>query len=121
MAFSEKGCTERTPSASITTISPGSISRTTCAPTTSSAGVSEASIVEIDGRTAGLYRDAGGDLRAVSAVCPHMGCPLGWNPVDRTWDCACHGSRFAADGAMVHGPAVGPLSTIALPADGGRR
>ena len=77
----------------------------------------EGRIVKIDGTKAGIYRDAGGQLQAVSAACTHMGCALGWNPVDRTWDCPCHGSRFAADGAVVHGPAVAPLEPVALAAE----
>ncbi|HYC82482.1 MAG TPA: FAD-dependent oxidoreductase, partial [Solirubrobacterales bacterium] len=68
-----------------------------------SAASAEGDIVEIDGKAAGLHRGDDGALRAVSAVCTHMGCALGWNPVDRTWDCSCHGSRFAADGAVLHG------------------
>ena len=74
----------------------------------------EAALVEIDGRTAGVFRDDGGTLHAVSAVCTHMGCLLGWNPVDRTWDCPCHGSRFAVGGEVRHGPAIEPLPRIEL-------
>jgi Rieske Fe-S protein len=74
----------------------------------------EGDVVKIEGKAAGVYRDEAGRLGAVSIVCPHMGCPLGWNPVDRTWDCSCHGSRFAADGRVLHGPATGPLSAIEL-------
>jgi glycine/D-amino acid oxidase-like deaminating enzyme/nitrite reductase/ring-hydroxylating ferredoxin subunit len=74
----------------------------------------EGALVEIQGEKAGLYRDASGELRAVSATCSHMGCPLGWNPVDRTWDCSCHGSRFAADGSVVHGPAVTALEPLTV-------
>ncbi len=74
----------------------------------------EGSVADIGGRTAGLYRDPFGQMRAISSVCTHMGCLLGWNPVDRTWDCSCHGSRFAADGHVLHGPAVEPLSPIAI-------
>lgn len=72
----------------------------------------EGEIVDIDGRAAGLYKADDGTLRAVSAVCTHMGCALGWNPIDRTWDCPCHGSRFACGGQVVHGPAVEPLVSI---------
>ena len=76
--------------------------------------LAEGDIVKIDGAKAGIYRAEGGGLQGVSAVCTHMGCALGWNPVDRTWDCPCHGSRFAAGGAVVHGPAVRPLEPVAL-------
>lgn len=74
----------------------------------------EAALLEIDGRTAGVFRDDTGRYHGVSAVCTHMGCPLGWNPVDRTWDCSCHGSRFTVDGQVVHGPAVDPLPIVSL-------
>ena len=77
----------------------------------------EGMIVEAEGKKAGIYRDSGGALGAVSIACSHMGCPLGWNPVDRSWDCSCHGSRFAADGRVVHGPAIAPLEPIALAAE----
>jgi glycine/D-amino acid oxidase-like deaminating enzyme/nitrite reductase/ring-hydroxylating ferredoxin subunit len=72
----------------------------------------ESALVEIDGRVAGVSCDAEGRLHAVSAVCTHMGCMLGWNPVDRTWDCPCHGSRFGVDGEVRHGPATEPLQII---------
>ena len=39
-----------------------------------------------------------------------MGCTVGWNATDRTWDCACHGSRYDVDGNVLQGPAK-----IALP------
>ena len=76
--------------------------------------LAEGDIVKIDGTKAGIYQGAGGQLQAVSVACTHMGCALGWNPVDRTWDCPCHGSRFAADGRVMHGPAVAPLEPVAL-------
>jgi glycine/D-amino acid oxidase-like deaminating enzyme/nitrite reductase/ring-hydroxylating ferredoxin subunit len=81
------------------------------------APLAEGDIVKIGGTKAGIYRDGSGQLRAISAVCTHMGCALGWNPVDRTWDCPCHGSRFAVDGQVAHGPAVAPLEPVALSAE----
>jgi glycine/D-amino acid oxidase-like deaminating enzyme len=59
-----------------------------------------------------VYRDTDGVLRACSAVCPHLGCIVRWNDQASTWDCPCHGSRFAADGAVLHGPATGNLEAV---------
>ena len=41
--------------------------------------------------------------------CPHLGCALKWNRQERTWDCPCHGSRFAEDGQLLDNPATGGL------------
>ena len=41
--------------------------------------------------------------------CPHLGCALKWNPVERSWDCPCHGSRFTEDGKLIDNPATGDL------------
>lgn len=69
----------------------------------------EAAIMDIGGETIAAYRDEGKSLHSVSAACTHMGCILGWNEADRTWDCPCHGSRFSMDGEVLHGPAVKSL------------
>lgn len=58
----------------------------------------------------GVYRDADGDLHAVSARCTHLGCLVRFNGAERSWDCPCHGSRFDVDGAVLEGPAVEPLA-----------
>jgi Rieske Fe-S protein len=69
----------------------------------------EAAILKINGEDVAAFKDEEGRIYAVSAACSHMGCALGWNETDRTWDCACHGSRFDLSGAVLHGPAATPL------------
>ncbi|MBW8839057.1 MAG: FAD-dependent oxidoreductase [Gemmatimonadetes bacterium] len=63
-----------------------------------------------------VYRDDGGAVHIRSAVCPHLYCIVGWNSVEKTWDCPCHGSRFDAYGRVVNGPAI---SDLAEPNGGG--
>lgn len=41
--------------------------------------------------------------------CPHMGCALKYDPQEHSWNCPCHGSRFAEDGQLLNGPATGNL------------
>ena len=55
-------------------------------------------------------RDASGKLTQCSAICTHLGCVVEWNTSEKTWDCPCHGSRFAPDGHVVNGPAPDPLT-----------
>ncbi|MDP9389290.1 MAG: FAD-dependent oxidoreductase [Actinomycetota bacterium] len=75
-------------------------------------------MVEIDGDAVGTYRGADGTVQAVSITCTHMGCTLQWNGAETSWDCPCHGSRFAVDGRVLNGPAVRPLEQIDVD-DGG--
>jgi glycine/D-amino acid oxidase-like deaminating enzyme/nitrite reductase/ring-hydroxylating ferredoxin subunit len=70
-----------------------------------------AAIMKIDGDNIAAFKDEQGTVHAVSAVCSHMGCLVGWNATDRTWDCPCHGSRFELTGEVIHGPATKPLGS----------
>ena len=47
-----------------------------------------------------------GQLYAHSAVCPHLGAVVAFNPAECSFDCPAHGSRFdARDGSCLNGPA----------------
>lgn len=48
-------------------------------------------------------------LTPTTKRCPHLGCALKWNPVEHTWDCPCHGSRFTEKGKLIDNPATGDL------------
>jgi glycine/D-amino acid oxidase-like deaminating enzyme/nitrite reductase/ring-hydroxylating ferredoxin subunit len=50
-----------------------------------------------------------GTEHQVRGVCTHLGGIVRWNDGDRCWDCPLHGSKFDADGTLLHGPAVKDL------------
>jgi Rieske Fe-S protein len=66
-------------------------------------------IVEVGNELLAAYRNADGTVIAVSPVCTHMKCKVHWNDVESSWDCPCHGSRFAPDGTVIEGPATEAL------------
>jgi Rieske Fe-S protein len=61
-----------------------------------------------------VYRNRNGHLHELSATCPHLGCIVHWNNLEKCWDCPCHGSRFDVDGNVLTGPAGASLEKIEL-------
>jgi glycine/D-amino acid oxidase-like deaminating enzyme/nitrite reductase/ring-hydroxylating ferredoxin subunit len=76
----------------------------------------EGKLVDVRGKRVAVFRADDGDLKVLSSVCPHLGCTVHFNNAERTWDCPCHGSRFATDGHVIDGPAMKGLATLS--ADG---
>jgi glycine/D-amino acid oxidase-like deaminating enzyme/nitrite reductase/ring-hydroxylating ferredoxin subunit len=74
----------------------------------------QGAVVHRSGSNVAAFRDDDGVLIERDATCTHLGCLVSFNPAERSWDCPCHGSRFALDGSVIVGPAVRPLG----PADG---
>ena len=72
----------------------------------------QGAVVDSDGTKVAAYRRDDGTLVMHSAVCTHLGCTVGWNSAEHTWDCPCHGSRFTAEGKVISGPAQSPLEDV---------
>jgi glycine/D-amino acid oxidase-like deaminating enzyme/nitrite reductase/ring-hydroxylating ferredoxin subunit len=72
--------------------------------------LNEARQMEYQGKKLAAYRCEDGRVLVVGAKCSHMGCDIQWNGAETSWDCHCHGSRFAPDGQVLEGPALAPLA-----------
>jgi Rieske Fe-S protein len=72
----------------------------------------EGRLVRVGGKMVAAYRSERGELTALSARCTHLGCHVQWNDAEACWDCPCHGSRFAAMGEVLSGPAVEALARV---------
>lgn len=59
-----------------------------------------------------VYKDEKGCVHKFSAVCPHLGCVVKWNPIDGVFNCPCHGSIFDHNGTVINGPANVDLSRV---------
>jgi Rieske Fe-S protein len=64
-----------------------------------------------------LTQPTSGVFKGFSTVCPHAGCNVS-KIEDGNIVCPCHGSRFSLEGAVVKGPAKGPLETKAVSVQG---
>ncbi len=69
----------------------------------------EGKIVSTEQGDVAMYKAEDGVVMTLSPACTHMGCFVQWNPAEKSWDCPCHGSRFAPDGKVLHGPAIKDL------------
>jgi glycine/D-amino acid oxidase-like deaminating enzyme/nitrite reductase/ring-hydroxylating ferredoxin subunit len=75
-------------------------------------GLDEGRLERSGRRQVAVYRDVRGDLHFLSPRCTHLGCIVGWNPLEKTWDCPCHGGRFAPTGKVLYGPPTEGLAHV---------
>jgi menaquinol-cytochrome c reductase iron-sulfur subunit len=62
---------------------------------------------------------SGNEVRALSAICPHLGCAIDMGGDDKSFSCPCHTSRFSLDGVAEDGPSPRPMDELtARVADG---
>ncbi len=60
-----------------------------------------------------IYKDGDREYK-VYHKCPHLGCGLIFNEVEKTFDCPCHGSRFDLSGKCISGPANEDISVESI-------
>lgn len=72
----------------------------------------EAVVADWEGKKVALYKDEQGKVTAVDPVCPHAKCIVAWNNAEKSWDCPCHGARYAPDGSLLTGPARKNLTPL---------
>jgi len=63
------------------------------------------------GRSVAVFQDDQG-VYAISRVCTHLGCLVKTDA--EGFQCPCHGSRYAPDGAVLKGPAPKALPWLAV-------
>lgn len=56
----------------------------------------------------------GPKVTALSSVCPHLGCAVDFNRQAGGFECPCHSSAFAKDGAKLYGPSLRGLDLLAV-------
>lgn len=55
---------------------------------------------------------------ALDAICTHMRCTVGYNALNLSLDCPCHGSTYEVDGRVINGPALRALTAFTASTDG---
>ena len=59
-----------------------------------------------------ILEKAGNEVRALSAICTHLGCIVRWHPGRREFICPCHGGTYNYAGKVLSGPPPRPLPGI---------
>ncbi len=74
----------------------------------------EGRVVKYEGDNLAVYKDESGKIYALSPVCTHAKCVVGWNSAEKSWDCPCHGARYDLQGNVLTGPARKALEKVNL-------
>jgi cytochrome b6-f complex iron-sulfur subunit len=56
-----------------------------------------------------LIINTGTKIVALSSICTHQGCTVGYNSGKADIECPCHGSVYSTSGSVLVGPAASPL------------
>lgn len=67
-----------------------------------------------------VTKDGSGQIRVLSAVCPHLGCSVQWTNSKNSFVCPCHGASFGTDGTCTGGPAPRAMDSLESAVQGDR-
>jgi Rieske Fe-S protein len=67
-----------------------------------------------------MRKTEAGEVQALSAVCPHLGCAVDFDQEAGVFKCPCHKSAFGVDGEKVSGPSKRGLDPLPVQVDEGR-
>jgi Rieske Fe-S protein len=56
-----------------------------------------------------MLQKTGNEVRALSAVCTHLGCIIQWDARAGKFVCPCHHGMYDVDGKVISGPPPRPL------------
>jgi len=62
--------------------------------------------------------NTGDEFVALSSVCTHQGCQVGYDPSSGNLPCPCHGSLYSISGSVLNGPAPDPLKKYTVTREG---
>jgi cytochrome b6-f complex iron-sulfur subunit len=65
-----------------------------------------------------IINTAADGLIALSSICTHKGCTVGYDKANQYILCPCHHSEFAFNGSVIQGPATKPLPKYKITRDG---
>lgn len=65
-----------------------------------------------------LVINLGADFSAVSSICTHQGCTVGYNSTAGIIQCPCHGSQYETSGTVITGPATRALKLYTITREG---
>ncbi len=65
-----------------------------------------------------IIRTSQTNYTALSKICTHQGCTVGYNSSANKLACPCHGAAFSTGGSVLQGPASKPLTSYNVTVNG---
>jgi cytochrome b6-f complex iron-sulfur subunit len=59
-----------------------------------------------------LLEKADNEVRALSAICTHLGCTVQWHAEEKKFICPCHQGIYDFNGNVLSGPPLRPLEKL---------